>query len=97
MIKICCQSPFEILNNCYKYTYKNSIQKTKPNFDLMIHLESWKHCCCDKILNLEPNTNFKNFKSILMMKLMINLNLKSPSETAQQLECKFYNHGEVLG
>ena len=31
------------------------------------------------------------------MKLMINLNLKSPSETAQQLECKFYNPGEDLG
>ena len=31
------------------------------------------------------------------MKLMINLNLESPSKTAQQLECKFYNHGEVLG
>ena len=49
--------------------------------------------------NLKPETKYerKNFKSILMMKLMINLNLKSPSQTAQQLECKFYNPGEVLG
>ena len=97
MIKICCQSPFEILNNCYKYTYKNSVQKTKPNFDLMIYLESWKHWCCDKILKPETKYELKNFKSILMMKLMINLNLESPSETAQQLECKFYKPGEVLG
>ena len=49
MIKICCQFPLGILNNCYKYTNKNSVQKTKPNFDLMIHLELWKHYCCDKI------------------------------------------------
>ena len=49
--------------------------------------------------NFKPETKYelKNFKSILMMKLMINLNLESPSKTAQQLECKFYNHGEVLG
>ena len=86
MIKICCQSPFEILNNCYKYSYKNSIQKTKPNSDLMIHLlDSGKYSIVstENFWNLmDTKYELRNLKSILMIKLMIDLNLKSPSETA---------------
>ena len=37
MIKFYCQSPFEILNNCYKYTQKVKWKKNQVKSDLVIN------------------------------------------------------------